>query len=68
MNADHADSITAMLKHNIGIDVDSSSILGLDRCKPSLGLCKGGCSLDPPFLLAQPHQIFSTFVLSAGLA
>ena len=43
MNADHADSITAMLKHNIGIDVDAGSIKGLDRCEPSPGLCKGGC-------------------------
>ena len=43
MNADHADSITAMLKHNIGIDVDSGSITRLDRWKPSLGLCRVGC-------------------------
>ncbi|CAK0763075.1 hypothetical protein CVIRNUC_003021 [Coccomyxa viridis] len=41
MNADHADSITAMLKHNIGIDVDSSSILGLDRLGLSIQ-CKAG--------------------------
>ena len=68
MNADHADSITAMLKQYIGIDVDSGSITGLDRCEPSLGLCKGGCSLVVPFPLAQPHQVFSSFMLSAGLA
>lgn len=31
MNADHADSILAMLRHYIGIDVQSSSIQTLDR-------------------------------------
>ena len=35
MNADHADSIVAMLKHSIGIDVDAGSILSLDRCRAS---------------------------------
>lgn len=31
MNADHADSILAMLRHYIGIDVQSGSIQTLDR-------------------------------------
>ena len=31
MNADHADSTVAMLKHYVGIDVESASILSLDR-------------------------------------
>ena len=31
MNADHADSTVAMLRHYIRIDVESASILGLDR-------------------------------------
>ena len=31
MNADHAESSVAMLRHYIGIDVESASILGLDR-------------------------------------
>ena len=31
MNADHADSIVAMVKHCVGIDVDSAKMLKIDR-------------------------------------
>ncbi len=31
MNADHADSTVAMVRHYVGIDVESASIMSLDR-------------------------------------
>lgn len=31
MNADHADSTAAMVRHYVGVNVESASILSLDR-------------------------------------
>lgn len=52
MNADHAESTVAMVKHYVGVEVDKATIVGLDRLGMFVKVESskfGGAKLRVPF-------------------